>query len=208
MFPLRVLASKLSRMNKPVDPRLDATRNHSLEAALLLLQDRGVLAVTHAAISAKTGISRSTLYRHWPKLGDLRNAAFARAAKAEVDERPIDGPLKTDLMWIIGHLMKVLNDTAWGKVAPQIIGMAATEDQTRDLMSAWIDDRSTDVAAVFEAARQRGELRADAPFEQLIEMAIAIPYFRKLVAGRVLDPDWLESHVDLICSLATKRSSP
>ena len=192
-------------MNKPVDPRLDATRNHSLEAALSLLQESGVLAVTHAAISAKTGISRSTLYRHWPKLENLRNAAFARAAKAELDERPIDGPLKTDLMWMIGHLMKVLNEAPWGKVVPQIIGMAATEDKTRELMNSWIDDRSSDVAAVFEAARGRGELDEDAPVPQLIEMAIAIPYFRKLVAGRVLDADWLEAHVDLICSMAARK---
>lgn len=192
-------------MNKPVDPRLDATRNRSLEAALSLLQENGVLAVTHAAISTMTGISRSTLYRHWPNLEDLRNAAFARAAKAELDERPIDGPLKTDLLWMIGHLMKVLNEAPWGKIAPQIIGMAATEDQTRELLRTWIDDRSSDVAAVIEAARDRGELRVDAPIQQMIEMAIAIPYFRKLVAGRSLDPDWLESHVDLICGLATKE---
>lgn len=190
-------------MNKPVDPRLDATRSHSLEAALELLQDKGVVAVTHGAVSARTGISRSTLYRHWPKLQDLRNAAFARAAKAEVDAKPIDGPLKTDLIWIIGHLMKVLNDTAWGKVAPQIIGMAATDDQTKELLQIWIEDRSADVLAVFEAAQSRGELVADAPIQKLVELAIAVPYFRKLVAGRSLDAAWLESHVDMICSLAT-----
>ena len=192
-------------MSKHTDPRLDATRNHSLDAALAILQEKGVPAVTHAAISRETGISRSTLYRHWPNLEDLRNAAFARAAKAQVDDRPIDGPLKTDLMWIIGHLMKVLNDTPWGKVAPQIIGMAATEIQTRELMKTWIDDRSSDVAAIFEAARDRGELRFDAPVQQLVEMAIAIPYFRKLVAGRELDQNWLESHVDLICRLSAKK---
>ncbi len=202
VFPSSTFAAMNCPMNKPVDPRLHATRNHSLEAAQLLLQESGVLAVTHAAISAKTGISRSTLYRHWPNLEDLRNAAFARVAKAEVDERPIDGPLKTDLMWIIGHLMKVLNDTPWGKVAPQIIGMAATEEQTRAFLSTWIDDRSANVAAVFEAAKDRGELKEDAPVQQLIEMAMAIPYFRKLIAGRTLDLDWLETHVDLICSLA------
>ena len=190
-------------MTKPVDPRLDVTRNLSLEAALRLLQEKGVLAVTHGAISRETGISRSTLYRHWPKLEDLRNAAFARAAKAELAARPVGGPLKTDLMWMIGHLMKVLNDTAWGKVAPQIIGMAATEAQARDLMSAWMEARSTDVAGVIEAAQARGEIRADAPVAQMAEMAIAIPYFRKLVAGRPLDEAWLEAHVEAVCHLAS-----
>lgn len=192
-------------MERPTDPRLDATRNHSLTAALELLEEKGVLAVTHAAISGKTGISRSTLYRHWPKLEDLRNAAFAHAAKADVDERPIDGPLKTDLIWIIGHLVKVLNDTPWGHVAPQVVAIAATEEQTRDLMRKWIEARSIDVAAVFQAAIARGELREAAPIEKLAEMAIAIPYFRKLVAGRPLDQPWLESHVDMICAFATER---
>jgi hypothetical protein len=39
----------------------------------------------------------------------------------------------------------------------------------------------------------------------LVEMAIAIPYFRKLVAGLPLDHEWLEVHVDLICSLAVEQ---
>lgn len=194
-------------MSKLVDPRLDATRSLSLDAALALLQEKGVPAVTHAAISQRTGISRSTLYRHWPKLEDLRNAAVAHVAKADRDARPIDGPLRTDLVWIIGHLMKVLNETAWGTVAAQVIGMAATEDQTRKLLRAWMDDRSADVAAVFKAAETRGELRPDAPVEQLVEMAISIPYFRKLVSGQPLDQEWLERHVGVICTLAAKPSN-
>lgn len=194
-------------MEKPNDPRLDMTRKHSLRAALALLQKEGVLAVTHAAISRETGISRSTLYRHWPKLEDLRNAVFARAATAEVEERPINGPLKTDLKWIIGHLVKVLNDTAWGTVAPQIIGMAATEDQTRKLLSRWIEDRSADVIAVFEAALERGEIEPGAPIGQLAEMAIAIPYFRKLVAGHGLSAEWLDEHINMICGLAANSTN-
>lgn len=194
-------------MSKFVDPRLDATRRLSLNAALELLQENGVLAVTHAAISRKTGISRPTLYRHWPQLEALRNDAFAQAAKADVDARPIDGPLRTDLMWIIGHLMKVLNETVWGIVAPQIVGMAATEDQTRELLQTWIRERSADVESVIEAAKARGELDDDAPIEDMVEMAIAIPYFRKLMSGKPLDQEWLELHVDAVCALAARQHS-
>ena len=60
------------------DARMVATREMALEAALDILQSKGVLAITHASISARTGISRSTLYRHWPKLDQVRNDAFAR----------------------------------------------------------------------------------------------------------------------------------
>lgn len=189
-------------MDRSQDPRLDATRAHALDAALTLLQEQGALAVTHAAISAQTGISRSTLYRHWPKLGDLRNAAFARAATGPKDEPRTDGPLETDLTWMIGKLVTALNETPWGKIAPQVIAAAATDTQSRDLLKGWIEGRKGDVASVFSAARARGELSEGGPIDHLVEMAIAVPYFRKLVAGLELSPEWLEAHVALICSMA------
>ena len=100
--------------------------------------------------------------------------------------------------------MTALNDTPWGKIAPQVIALAATDEQTRDLMNKWIEDRSKDVESVLVAAEARGELRENAPIQQMVEMAIAVPYFRKLVAGLKLDQEWLDAHVDLICSLATE----
>ena len=194
-------------MDRLPDPRLDATRTLALDAALFLLQEKGALAVTHAAISARTGISRSTLYRHWPKLDALRNAAFGRAATGPKDEPRTNGPLKADLTWMIGKLVTALTETPWGKIAPQVIAAAATDQQSLDLMNRWIADRKSDVETVFNAARVRGELSDEAPVELLVEMAIAIPYFRKLVAGLQLTPDWLEAHVAMICSLATEQTT-
>ncbi len=187
-------------MAKSEDQRLIATRSESLEAALELLQEEGVLAVTHAAISAKTGISRSTLYRHWPRLDELRNAAFARAASTPRNLPRTNGPLKTDLIWILGHLMMALNETPWGYVAPQIIAAASTDEQARALLSNWIKDRSADVEEVFNAAKVRGEINEDLDVSQLIEIVIAGPYFRKFIAGLPLDHDWLDAHADLICN--------
>ena len=194
-------------MEKSEDKRLIATRAESLDAALLLLQQEGVLAVTHAAISAKTGISRSTLYRHWPNLDELRNAAFARAATTPRNLPRTNGPLKTDLIWILGHLMMALNETPWGHVAPQIIAVAATDEQARELLSKWIKDRGADVEKVFDAAKARGEISNDMDVSQLIELVIAGPYFRKFVAGLPLDHDWLDAHVDLICIAALSQSN-
>lgn len=189
-------------MNDLVDPRLDATQTRALEAALHLLETEGVLAVTHGAINRETGISRSTLYRHWPKLVDLRNAAFARAAQARNSPKPTDGPLRADLQWILGTLVAALNDTPWGKIAPQVIGTAAIDDQARELLENWNRDRRANVRSAFDLALERGEITADAPVEQLIEIAISVPYFRKLMSGKPLDQAWFDAHIDLICNVA------
>ena len=195
-------------MNTQEDPRLVATRELALDAALTLLQEKGVLAVTHGAISAKTGISRSTLYRHWPKLDALRNDAFLRAATSPAFAPRTNGPLRTDLTWILGNLLTALNETPWGQVAPQVIAAAATDAPARKVINDFMRDRIGNVEAVFAAAAERGELREGVQVRELIEMAVAVPYFRKLIAGLPLDHAWLDTHVDLICQLATGRSKP
>lgn len=191
-------------MTKHEDPRLAATRALALDAAMAILQEKGVLAVTHASISARTGISRSTLYRHWPKLEDLRNNAFRRAATSPAFAPRTNGPLRTDLTWMLGNLLTALNETPWGQIAPQVIAAAATDRQARKVINSFMKDRYKNVGDVFSAAQARGELKTEMPVDHLIEMAIAVPYFRKFVAGLPLDHEWLDTHVDLICQLAVE----
>ena len=129
-------------MNKTEDPRLIATRNVALDAALIILHDEGVLSVTYAAISAKTGISRSTLYRHWPKLDQLRNDAFKRDSRPPSISPKTNGPLRADLTWFLGILMAALNETPWGQIAPQVIAAAATDQQARSVINDFMEEDS------------------------------------------------------------------
>lgn len=191
-------------MTKPEDPRQIATRHVALEAALDILREQGVLGVTHASISAQTGISRSTLYRHWPEIDQLRNDAFKRAATPPSISPRTNGPLRADLTWMLGILMAALNETPWGKIAPQVIAAATIDEEARSVLDDFMKDRMVSVEAVFAAAEARGELSPNVPTSELVQMAIAVPYFRKLIAGLPLDHDWLDNHVDMICRLAEK----
>ena len=194
-------------MKKIEDPRLAATRNIALDAALDILQEEGVLAVTYASVSKATGISRSTLYRHWPEIHRLRNNAFKRAATPPQIAPKTNGPLHTDLTWILGILIDALNETPWGQIAPQVIAAAATDEEARILINDLMEERIATVGAVFAAAEARGELSPEAPVRHLVEMFIAVPYFRKFIVGAPLDHNWLDAHVDLICCLAERPKS-
>lgn len=191
-------------MSKQEDVRLIATRNIALDAALNILKEEGVLAVTHVSVSKTTGISRSTLYRHWPEIDKLRNDAFKRAATPSQIAPRTNGPLRADLTWMLGILMAALNETPWGQIAPQVIAAAATDEDARLVINDFMKERIGNVETVFAAAIARGELPPGEPERHLIEMAIAVPYFRKLIVGAPLDHEWLDAHVDLICRLAEK----
>jgi hypothetical protein len=70
------------------------------------------------------------------------------------------------------------------------------------VINDFMKERISSVEAILAAAEVRGELPPGVPVRHIVEMAIAVPYFRKLIVGSPLDQDWLDSHVDLICRLA------
>lgn len=58
------------------DPRLDRSRSAILSAAVRLLATGGVRHVTVDAVTAGSGVARSTLYRHFANNTELLAAAF------------------------------------------------------------------------------------------------------------------------------------
>ncbi|HWC82082.1 MAG TPA: helix-turn-helix domain-containing protein [Pseudonocardiaceae bacterium] len=60
------------------DPRLDRSRTAILDAATELLLQGDIGQVTIEAITARSGVARSTLYRHFPTITEVLAAAFQR----------------------------------------------------------------------------------------------------------------------------------
>ncbi len=189
-------------MKKIDDPRIAATRSAALDAALGILQDEGVPAVTHSAVNKATGISRSTLYRHWPETKRLLIDTFKHASGPSKLKPAADGPLRADLNWHLTHLVTALNETPWAKIAPQIIASATMDEEAQILLNELMGERIAFVENTFIAAQARNEIVSGAPIRQLVEMMISVPYFRKLILGATLDKGWMESHIEMICSLA------
>lgn len=75
-----------------VDPRTARTREAALHAAVDLLADAGPSALTHQELSRAAGVSRATLYRHWPTAIDLLLDLLAEFRMP--DFVPVDGDLR------------------------------------------------------------------------------------------------------------------
>ncbi len=191
-------------MSRKMDPRLAATKNLAVDGASKIFRSEGIAAVTFAAVSSETGISRSTLYRHWPRIQNLRNDTFLNLARPPEIAARTNGPLRADLNWMLGLLMTALNETQWGDIVSQMISAAVTDETAKEAINGFMASRKEDMIGVFEAAIQRGELSPEIPTEFLIDMAIGALYHRKLVAGLPLDHDWLDGHINTLCRLALK----
>jgi AcrR family transcriptional regulator len=60
------------------DRQRESTRNAILDSAMAMLREKPAQTVSHEAIADRSGIAARTVYRHFPKRGDLVGALWAR----------------------------------------------------------------------------------------------------------------------------------
>jgi TetR/AcrR family transcriptional regulator of autoinduction and epiphytic fitness len=92
------------------DPRLDRSRAAILDAARELLAEGGIDRVTVEAITARSGVARSTLYRHFPTSTEVLAAAFQRLLPPLATPSP-DGPLRERLLTLVRQQAAQIDST-------------------------------------------------------------------------------------------------
>ena len=183
------------------DPRIAVTRHKALMSAIELIKEKGIREVTYQSVSARTGISRSTLYRHWPDINSLLLEAFETVATPPSPDFSSLGSLKADVEHLIQGLINALDNTDWGFMAPQLIAAAAIDLDMKKLLQEFISQRLKNSEPIVTAAIENGELDHDTNPTDFLILVVSPVFYRKLMAGLPLNTDWVESHVNALCSL-------
>jgi len=91
-----------------LDPRVERTRKVVLEAAAELIGECGFGRTSVEAISERSGVARSTIYRHWPERDALLFESVGK--KMERIQASYTGELRADLILTFSHLGEMLSD--------------------------------------------------------------------------------------------------
>lgn len=144
----------MTRPGRPAGPTSE-TEQVVLTAALDLLLAEGAAALTPARLHAATGVSRSTVYRHWPTPHTVLEALIAVAPSGE---RSVTGDLGQDLHAEVDHLCNRLRDKPVGAFLQALVAAAASDPDAAALRHRYVED----LLAPFHAAlRAAGSGRAD-----------------------------------------------
>ena len=183
---------------KTPDPRITQTRRHAIDATTKIICAEGIAAVTHQSVSLMTGISRSTLYRHWPDLASLLNDTYKTVSDPPSSEFSSLGSLADDLKRLVESLVFALEETEWGRMVPQIVASAAVDVTSTELLHGFVAERLLIAEQIIVAAKTRNEITASASAEDLLVLTISPIYYRKLLAGLPLDQGWIARHIAMI----------
>jgi AcrR family transcriptional regulator len=158
-----------------VNPRVKRTKAHVLQVARELLLEVGPIDLTYTAVSARAGVTRQTLYRHWPTRERLLAELVLTGPDVAYPDPGSDA--RTVVTEFLTSLRAGMNDPP---TAAALMGLAAQADRDPDsatALAAIAEDRR---AALNTLLRPTGTKVTKDEFAQLCGPVI----YSQLIARR------------------------
>ena len=178
------------------DPRLARTRAVVLDAATEVLAQQGIEGFTVDAVVARSGVAKTTIYRHWPTKDELLLAAMACFAR--VESVPDTGSLRDDLIALLGGLAHALADEQWSKSLPAMLERAERHPDLAAQHLAIVKLKTAPLIAIVERARDRGEIRADLDIDLVPALFCGPLFFRRLMMRKSTSTAQVAAIVDSV----------
>ena len=174
------------------DPRLARTRARALAAAYELLLEVGFGQVTMDGVSARSGVAKSTLYRHWTTRDDLLREAFSRRALAGTAG---GSDLASSLASYARAFAEGL-ETAWGRAAASLAVDALDDPEQRRAQQVFVTGYTADLHGLVDAAVERGEIERPDRAGEVLDRLVGALFYRFLFVPAPLDRAFVAREVD------------
>jgi AcrR family transcriptional regulator len=179
---------------RPRDPHVDRA---IIEAAVELLSDGGVEAMSVEAVAARAGVSRASVYRRYANRVDLMEAAF-HAASARKPPPPDTGSARGDLVQVVLRLKSILAESDTGGLLPAMLAAAREHPEVREALERFTSARRSPTIAVIRRGIERGEIRPDVDPELMADMLVGAVIYRLLMRNGTIGDRRAEELVDVL----------
>ena len=142
-----------------------------LEATADLVAEVGVDRVTIDEVAARSGVAKTTIYRHWPTkqalvVDAVRVVCFPEAAT------PNTGDLRADLIACFEGMVRAGLSGRTGQMLPSLLDGAHRDAALDVLLRDYLRERSGPTRTVLQLAQLRGELPADLDLDFAVTLVI------------------------------------
>jgi AcrR family transcriptional regulator len=173
------------------DPRVVLSRERVLTAALDLLTESGLGELTIDDVSKRSGVAKTTIYRHWPNRAALVIDACLRMDDG--DQSPPDtGSLEGDVSAFLKNLAGLLATARWSSILPSIVDSAEHEPTFADIHSTIQRRHAAPLRAALERAVVRGEIQPSADLSSVVAALVGPLFYRRWFSREPIDDKFVD----------------
>jgi AcrR family transcriptional regulator len=193
------------RTEEALDPRVARSRAAILEATAALLIEGGFTNVTIERISTRSGVAKTTIYRHWRSRSRLIFDAFENML---TPAQPLSagGSLRDGLVAMLNSLARGVSESRWAPAVGALVEAADRDEELRGLVHDFLAERMEPARLLLVRAKDLGELRPDLDADVAVSLLAGPVFYRRLVSREELGQGFEEQVVDQF--LAGARPNP
>ncbi len=160
-------------------PRSEEARQAALTATVDLMLDSGVESVTFDDVAARSGVAKTTLYRHF---GSKQSMVVEAAGSCfETVPTPDTGVLLQDLSILFDQKRHSASHRRLTELFPMLIAAGDRDPELRALLQRQHEERRRPTRTVLQLAQLRGEISRDLDLEVAVSMVLGPFTIRKLI---------------------------
>ncbi|UIJ76485.1 TetR/AcrR family transcriptional regulator [Acinetobacter sp. SH20PTE14] len=164
-----------------------------LQAVTDALAESDYRSMTIEDIAARAGVGKSTIYRWWKHKSDLVFDAF-KAHTASVFELDLSQSLEFNLNQQLLKLSRALNQHV-GRAL--LVVLAEHREAAGEFFKQYLLPRREATRELIQLAIRRGEIRADYPFELMLDMLYGPIHYQIIFFNTQPDEDYIKRLVQL-----------
>ena len=167
-------------------PRTQRTREAVIRAAVELLLDGGTSAVTVEAVVQRSGVARSTIYRHWPTRTEMVAAAFAELMPP-IAARSLEGDLPHQLEALLVPLAEQIATEEFAALVPSLLFTAARDPELAPFHAGFVASQREPVQAVLREAVRDGRIRR-LDLDEAVSQLVGPLLFQRVILNEPVGP--------------------
>ena len=194
------MAESTAEARGPGRPRSEKAQKAILAAAIELLLEHGLHAMSMDAVAERAGVSKATIYRWWPSKELLALDALATEWQVTAPAATRDtGSLRGDLLARLCPWLRQLRDKPYGRVVAGLVATAQADAEFAELyLERFVRPRRDAMRPVLVRAIDRGEIPANMDLEVALDLIYGPIYHRMLHGHAPLDERFARNVVDTI----------
>ena len=186
-------------------PRSEDARRRAIEGAVDAMLLLGVDGATVEEIAARSGVAKSTIYRHFGTRAEL----LADAVRSCIVEQPTPdtGSLAEDLTQLFTRYDDSEETKRLNELFPMLLDASRRDPAIKDAMQSVIAERQRPMRTVLKLAQGRGEIDPDLDPDIAVAILIGPFTYRRMVQDVDITDDFVDAVVPsgIAALLATAR---
>lgn len=183
-----------SSARSKMDERVRRSKDSVLAATSELLSEKGFAGVTVDEVSDRSGVAKTTIYRHWPTRSALLLDACSKLGQKP--KMPDTGSMKKDLELLAIFIATQLRSSGMACVLPSILDAAERDRDIAELLTNLHNASMAPFRLALERAQQRGEMSKSRDPSAVIAAIMGPLFYRRWFSREPIDDKFVKGVVE------------